>query len=142
MLKNKFWGDHKTRTILSDFPWLWAVRSEWFPALAHQVKVSQNMADLRFLLQQKSVTTDDTEVWIVLQRENRVSREVRRMVSSESETWAERIDNLRSSNQIGLLYIVLYRSLQFVIFRDPKNNNMDEHVGSVVHLTGKHNSTT
>jgi len=142
MLRNKFWGDHKTRAILSDFPWLWAVRSEWHPARAQQVKVSQNMADLRFLLQQKSRTTDDTEVWLVIQRDNRISRTVVRINQSERETWAERIYHFCSCNQIGLLYIVLYRSFQFVIFRDPKNDILDEHIHSILHLTGKYSPTT
>jgi hypothetical protein len=136
------WGDHKTRAILSDFPWLWAVRSEWYPALTGQIKVSQNMADLKAFLQQKSSAADGAEVWIVTQYENPINKKVSRIDPLEGETWAERVDHFRFADWIGLLYVILYRSSRFVIFRDPKSDIMDEHIRSVLHLTGKCASAT
>lgn len=51
------------RLINHDFPWLWAIRNEWYPGFA-DIKVSSSEADPNLSMLLMSTHSSDLEVWI------------------------------------------------------------------------------
>jgi len=133
--------EDKTLTeILRDFPQLWAIHPFWTAGISKDVKVSQDMGDLKLALAQQSANTRFVFWYFSLSgMSGGLMQGVNR---GEGYTWAEAIWELIRQNE-RILYLFLvgapgqnYATEDIVIFRNPTKEGLDVVVGSTVQFLG------
>jgi hypothetical protein len=140
----RYWNekDEALRVILRDFPELWAVHPYWSAAVSSDVRVSQDMGDLKLALAQQSMTTRFVFWYFSSTGTGLGGGLMQKVDRGEGQTWAEVIwKMIRQNQRIFYLFLVGapdkdYAAEEIVIFRNPTKEGLDVVVGLMVQLLG------
>jgi hypothetical protein len=140
----RYWNekDEALRAILRDFPELWAVYPYWSAAVSHDVRVSQDMSDLKLALAQQSTTTRFVFWYFSSTGIGMSGGLMQRVDRGEGQTWAEVVwKMIRERQRVFYLFLVGapdkdYATEEIVIFRNPAKEGLEVVVGSTVQLLG------
>lgn len=132
------------QSILADFSSLWAIHSRWSVTISKDVKVSQEMQDLKMALSQPSTKTA-FGFWAFVSDgsgEDFFNASMVRIVRTEGETWAESV--MEQTSHLGaIVYLFLvgspdsdYAEKEVIIFRHPDKVSLHGVVKTVIQLQG------
>jgi len=131
------------QALIADFPWLWAIVHHLSNSWPEHIKISQNMADLKTVLQRNSEETRFV-MWTFTGQVCEVfNRSIKPAPRSKDNMWAEA--TMRNTDLLSdIFYLVMVDPLwgedhpirRITIFRHPEKIRLNEFVEDVVHLHG------
>lgn len=126
--------------LLQDFPWLWAVRSSYSSFDSKNIKVSQDMRDLKTALEQSSDKTKFSLWKITSEPSEYFNMQANEVARSEGKRWSEVVMQ-QTSSCLGILYLVTVdpeecHPRRITIFRSPDKGWLNDLVGQVCQLLG------
>ncbi len=132
------------RSILRDFPWLWAILGYWSPDQAEYVKVSQDMTNLKAALSQSSTKTRFKAWTVTTTADDEIfDLQIKSIKQNDDCTWAEAIMK-ETFRHVYIDYIVVVDPFwgedhcckRITIFRHPEKLPLNGTVDDVVQFCG------